>query len=155
MNGIYHKIGIRSEPEQVVDALTTKTGLAGWWTREVEGPFAKGNSAIGEAIRFRFGEKGGFDMKVKEVGPARVSWECIAGPEDWLGSNIDFDLQRMQSPDGAMTVIFFRHRDWQKESEFTAHCSMKWATFLLSLKELVETGRGQPAPDDFKIDEFN
>ena len=36
-----------------------------------------------------------------------------------------------------------------------AHCSMKWATFLLSLKELVETGRGKPSPEDLKIDNWN
>jgi len=32
---------------------------------------------------------------------------------------------------------------------------MKWATFLLSLKDLVETGKGKPAPDDLKIDNWN
>jgi hypothetical protein len=32
---------------------------------------------------------------------------------------------------------------------------MKWATFLLSLRQLVETGSGRPAPDDLKIDDFN
>jgi hypothetical protein len=32
---------------------------------------------------------------------------------------------------------------------------MKWATFLLSLRELVETGTGRPSPDDLKIDNWN
>jgi hypothetical protein len=32
---------------------------------------------------------------------------------------------------------------------------MKWATFLLSLKELVETGHGKPSPHDLKIDNWN
>jgi hypothetical protein len=31
------------------------------------------------------------------------------------------------------------------------HCSTKWATFLLSLKQLLETGKGRPAPDEVKI----
>ena len=35
------------------------------------------------------------------------------------------------------------------------HCSMKWATFLLSLKELAETGKGRPSPEDLKIDNWN
>jgi hypothetical protein len=35
--------------------------------------------------------------------------------------------------------------------EFTAHCSTKWATFLLSLRDLVETGKGRPAPNDILI----
>ncbi len=29
---------------------------------------------------------------------------------------------------------------------------MKWATFLLSLKDYVETGRGRPFPNDLKIE---
>ena len=36
-----------------------------------------------------------------------------------------------------------------------AHCSMKWATFLLSLRKLVETGQGAPAPDDLEIGNWN
>jgi hypothetical protein len=32
---------------------------------------------------------------------------------------------------------------------------MKWATFLLSLRELLETGKGRPSPDDLKIDNWN
>jgi len=36
-----------------------------------------------------------------------------------------------------------------------AHCSMKWATFLLSLREFVETGTGKPSPRDIKIDNWN
>jgi hypothetical protein len=32
---------------------------------------------------------------------------------------------------------------------------MKWAIFLLSLKQLVETGEGRPSPNDIKIDNWN
>jgi hypothetical protein len=32
---------------------------------------------------------------------------------------------------------------------------MKWATFLLSLRALLETGKGKPSPDDLKIDNWN
>jgi len=28
---------------------------------------------------------------------------------------------------------------------------MKWATFMLSLKNLLETGKGHPAPNDLQI----
>jgi hypothetical protein len=35
------------------------------------------------------------------------------------------------------------------------HCSTKWAVFLMSLKALVETGNGTPAPGDVKIDNWN
>ncbi|XDD52127.1 SRPBCC domain-containing protein [Leptospira sp. WS92.C1] len=156
MNGIYHKIGIRAGTEKIINALTTKTGLAGWWTQEVTGSFSGGTSSVGESIRFDFGHKASMEMKVQELAPQRVLWECISGPEDWIGSHIDFKLNASTAPDGiAMTIIHFRHQDWKNESEFTAHCSMKWATFLLSLRNLIENGQGQPAPDDVKIDDMN
>ena len=34
------------------------------------------------------------------------------------------------------------------------HCSTKWAVFLMSLKSLVETGKGDPYPNDIKIDNW-
>ncbi|MEQ8349849.1 MAG: SRPBCC domain-containing protein [Leptospiraceae bacterium] len=155
MNGIYHKIGIRADEQKVAEALTTKQGLSSWWTREVEGDFQNGQSMAGERIRFKFGP-GQFEMKVLDAGLDGVHWECVDGPEDWVGSHVDFDLKNGQSPDGeSMTLIHFRHRDWKNESDFTAHCSMKWAIFLLSLRDLVEKGKGQPAPDDVKIDDMN
>lgn len=32
------------------------------------------------------------------------------------------------------------------------HCSTKWVIFLMSLKSLLETGKGTPSFDDIKID---
>ena len=59
-------------------------------------------------------------------------------------------------PRKVFTQLFFSvHKDWREANEFTSHCSMKWATFLLSLKELVETGKGKPSPNDIKIDNWN
>jgi hypothetical protein len=31
------------------------------------------------------------------------------------------------------------------------HCSTKWATFLLSLRDFVEKAHGRPIPNDLKI----
>lgn len=39
--------------------------------------------------------------------------------------------------------------------EFMHHCSTKWAIFLMSLKSLLETGKGMPNPNDIKIDNWN
>ncbi len=35
------------------------------------------------------------------------------------------------------------------------HCSTKWGVFLMSLKSLVETGKGAPDPNDVKLDNWN
>jgi hypothetical protein len=80
-----------------------------------------------------------------------VKWRCIEGPEEWIGTDITFELSQQDD----QTIIIFGHRNWREAVEFTAHCSMKWAVFLLSLREYVETGKGKPSPHDLKIDNWN
>ena len=64
------------------------------------------------------------------------------------------DYFRVAEQDGT-TIVLFAHRGWREEVEFMSHCSMKWSVFLLSLRDLVEKGAGQPSPDDIKIDNWN
>jgi len=152
MVSIIHRIGIKSRSSQVYKALSTINGLAHWWTEEVEG-----DEQVGGKIKFTFrtetGEvKGQMVMEVKELHPeTNVRWVCTEGPAEWIGTDISFDLSQQ---DG-QTIIIFGHRNWQEEVEFKAHCSMKWAVFLLSLREYVETGKGKPSPHDLKIDNWN
>ncbi len=148
MAAILHRIGIKSSSiGDVYRALTTHEGLAGWWTRSTKGE----GSQVGGTLEFRFGA-GGFDMKVVELDPpAAVAWEVIDGPEEWLGTRIDWELRQ----DGDYIIVLFKHLDWKEPVEFMHHCSTKWAIFLMSLKSLVETGKGAPNPDDVKIDNWN
>jgi hypothetical protein len=81
----------------------------------------------------------------------QVHWQVTAGPAEWIGTEVIFDLHQKED----YTIVLFRHQYWKEEIEFMAHCNMKWATFLLSLKGLVETGQGKPSPADIKIDNWN
>lgn len=147
MADILHRVGIAAPPGATYQALATRSGLASWWTDETHG-----ESEVGGELKFRFGQNGGFDMKVLALKPEeRVRWEVTAGPAEWLGTTIDFELHR----EGTHTIVLFSHRDWREPVEFMHHCSTKWAVFLLSLKRLLETGRGAPFPNDVKIDNWN
>jgi hypothetical protein len=73
------------------------------------------------------------------------------GPAEWIGTKIRFDLKR----EGDWTIILFTHQNWKEPVEFMHHCSTKWGVFLISLKSLVETGKGAPYPHDIKIDNWN
>ena len=72
---------------------------------------------------------------------------AIAGPEEWVGTTVEWDLRQ----DGDHTIVLFRHQGWREPVEFMHHCSTKWATYLMSLKSLVETGQGAPAPHDLHV----
>jgi uncharacterized protein YndB with AHSA1/START domain len=146
MVDILHRVGIESSADDVYEALTTVDGLAGWWTKDTQG-----DSAVGGVLRFRF-DVGGFDMKVLELQPSqRVLWEVVDGPEEWIGTTVSWDLTQ----EGEYAVVLFAHQGWKEPVEFMYHCSTKWATFLLSLKSLVETGKGAPAPLDVRISNWH
>jgi len=146
MVDILHRIGVTSSPEDVYRALTTIDGLTGWWTRDAEG-----DTGVGGVLRFRF-EAGGFDMSVLETRPAElVLWEVVDGPPEWIGTRVRFELKQT---DG-FTIVLFRHEGWREPVEFMYHCGTKWAVFLMSLKKLIETGRGEPAPDDVMISDWH
>lgn len=152
MVDIIHRIGIKSPVEHVYKALTTLDGLARWWTEEV-----RGDPKIGGSIEFSFrtntGELlGAMVMELQELAENKqVRWRCTKGPEEWIGTDITFQL----SEQDGQTIVLFGHRNWREAVEATYHCSMKWATFLLSLREYVETGTGKPSPHDLKIDNWN
>lgn len=152
MTDIIHRVGIKAPVHNVYQALATTEGIAGWWSEKVSG-----NAQVGETIVVRFfsldgKEMGSMKMEVKALDPdQKVQWTFLAGPEEWIGTDVIFNLQQ----EGEYTIVLFGHRNWREEVEFTAHCSMKWASFMLSLKAFVETGVGKPSPNDVKIDNWN
>ena len=147
MVDILHEVGVAAPLDDVYKAVTTTDGLAGWWTTDT-----KGKEEVGGELLFRFGDLGGFDMEVLELDPAgRVRWRVTDGPAEWIGTEIDWKLSRREDH----TIVLFKHQGWAEPVDFMHHCSTKWATFLLSLKSLVETGTGAPAPRDVKVSNWH
>lgn len=152
MTDIIHRIGIHAPASEVYRALCTLSGLRGWWTRIVEGDEYK-NGKITFTFQEISGEvKGKMVMEVDAIVPDKeVRWICKEGPPEWIDTHITFEIYEADK----QTIVLFGHRYWKQAVEFTAHCSMKWAVFLLSLRAYVETGKGMPHPDDIKIDNWN
>jgi uncharacterized protein YndB with AHSA1/START domain len=138
MPDILHRVGINSSPDKVFAALSTIPGLQHWWVVATSG-----DARLGGVIDFGFCQ-----MKVTEIEPAKtVHWECIGGPEEWLGTEVSFQLKWQDE----QTFVSFKHSAWREPVEFMHHCSTKWATFLLSLRDWLERSEGRPAPYDVKI----
>jgi len=149
---ITHRIGIKASLEKVYEALSTTTGIANWWTKDTTG-----TSKIGKKITVRFHtsdgkEVGSMTIEVADLIPnQKVTWKFLTGPQEWMNTEAVFDISQQEN----YTIVLFHHNNWAEEVEFKAHCSMKWAVFLMSLKQFAETGKGKPSPDDFKIDNWN
>ncbi len=137
MPNILHRIGIAAEPMRVFDVLTTVEGIRGWWSSDTYGEASEGG-----AFQFRQNR-----LEVIHADPCLVKWRYSGSAEDWVGTEIVF---RLEWRDG-QTMVLFSHEGWREPNEFMHHCSTKWATFLLSLKDLVEKDEGRPEPRDTKI----
>ena len=151
MANILHRVGIKAKVDKVYKALATRDGVAGWWSSDT-----KGDSKAGGTLTLRFTsagvEIGRFELKALELQPdQKVLWQVLDGPADWIGTRIGFDLKQ----EGEYAIVLFKHEGWKEPTESMHHCSTKWAVFMMSLKQLVETGTGAPSPEDIKIDNWN
>ena len=147
MFDILHRVGIKASLDKVYKALATPEGVAGWWTTDTTG-----DRKAGGMINFRFTaaghEIGAFSMKILELhANTRVVWQVVTGPAEWVGTKIHFELKQEDD----FTIVLFKHEGWKEPVEFMYHCSTKWGTFLMSMKSLLETGKGNPSPHDVKI----
>ena len=142
MNEIRHQITIRGPQHDVYRALSTIEGLSNWWTRTTSGDCTQGGQ-----IDFWFGDHVSA-MRVDRLEADRiVVWQCTRSAPDWVGTQLRFELTEMEG----RTVVAFSHRGWRDVNDFFAHCTTKWAVFLLSLKQYVESGTGAPFPNDTAI----
>jgi uncharacterized protein YndB with AHSA1/START domain len=140
---IRHRVGIAAPQRRVYEMLSTKEGLAEFWTQ------VEGDSEVGGKLSFFFG---GPDpavvMEVVELSPDdRVQWRVVKGPPEWVGTTITFELKES----GGETVLLFTHADWREPIEFMHHCSTKWSTFLIGLRSGLEGGSFTAFPNDTKI----
>ena len=144
MADINHQVGIKASPEKIYELLTTNSGLSKWWTNDVSGA-----GDVGSVIEFRF-NGGGPDFVVSQLVPNKVvCWKHTGSmPEAWMGTEILFQIRQ----EGDQSFVRFTHANWKEPTNFMGHCSTKWAIFLLSLKDALETGKGRPFPDDIHID---
>jgi uncharacterized protein YndB with AHSA1/START domain len=138
MPDILHRVGIDAPAQKVFEAISTINGLQHWWLSDTAG-----ETKLGQLIDFQFCQ-----MEVVESIPSSlVHWRCKSGPEEWLGTEVFFHLEHKRD----QTFVIFKHANWKDPVEFMHHCSTKWATFLMSLKGWLETGQGNPTPNDVKI----
>ena len=153
MADIMHNIRIESPINKVFEALSTAEGLSGWWTKWTS--FEKGSGEPGTVIRFGFADnKMAVKFEVtKFIKNEMIEWKCIDEPGEWSfhGTNITFKLSEeiVEYYDNKkMTVVNFIHSGFKSTDDFYTGSNTRWGFFLLSLKDLLEKGKGSPVPDD-------
>jgi uncharacterized protein YndB with AHSA1/START domain len=160
MPNIHHELTIGATAETVYEAITMRSGLAGWWT-----PGASAEEEANTIARFPFGDDYFKEMRVIELKPFElIRWNCIAGTDEWVGTTISFKIEagdkasllksnpeisdqlRQQGNAENVTVLIFKHENWKDHTPMYAECNYTWGRFLRSLKLFCEIGYGTPWP---------
>jgi uncharacterized protein YndB with AHSA1/START domain len=135
---------LKASVEVIFEALTTPSGLAGWWTG------VTGSGLEGGELRFVFGgerAQTGDDPLVIRVDkaerPSVVRWTVLAYEplEDWVGTNISFDVSPAET---GGSRLHFRHSGLTPRLECFNDCRKGWDHFLRSLVDYVDSGQGSP-----------
>jgi uncharacterized protein YndB with AHSA1/START domain len=131
-------IRVKASPEALFDALTTVSGLAGWWTG------ATGSGDAGGELTLFFDPPEPLVMHVDQATPPTlVQWtvtHCTFLP-DWVGTRPTFTITPV---DGDASELQFRHHGLTPELDCIEQCTRGWDHFLESLRKYVEVGRGMP-----------
>lgn len=136
-----HEMTINAPTGRVFELLTTRVGLARWWTDNVVAEPRPG-------FVNRFGFNGGsvempFRVEASEA-PTALKWTCIEGervPPDWVGTRI---VASLASTESGATRLNFSHEGWKAGAPSYALCNTTWGELMHRLRDVAE-GR-QPGP---------
>jgi len=143
MAKVKHRVGIEGSVDAIYGCLTTNNGLSGWWATS-----SVGTAEEGKEIELDFSNLAVLCFRYEKLDLNEVvKMKCVSGPGPWQDSELLFELQN--SVDQVFVTLTYQN-DKSNEDDFMYFCT-KWPMYLLSLKELIETGRGKPYPRDIKI----
>ena len=132
-----HKITINAPKSRVFDALSTKDGLKGWYTPQVEGEVGEG-----ETVVLGFKDEVPFHWRFVEVAsPTQIKWECVEGPGAAAGTRVDF---RLSDRDGRTTVEC-DHEGFGETDKALRSCNTLWGILMGRLRDYAETAKSAPA----------
>jgi uncharacterized protein YndB with AHSA1/START domain len=127
-------IAIAATGNQVFAALTTLDGLSKWWT-----PSVTGTPQPGGELRFAFdGADELIRMRVEATTPTRaLTWTCLehTGDPHWTDSRLAFELAETATG----CTLSLTHT-----GVAASRVQRGWEHFLTSIKDYLETGKGQP-----------
>jgi uncharacterized protein YndB with AHSA1/START domain len=136
---ILMQVDIDAPRAHVVDALTTHSGITGWWTAKGEVPHGKGQTMM---LSFRPHAPLPFDLTVEESSDDHIVWRPVSFPPHWVGTRISWELN--DTPERAATRVLLQHTSWRDGDPQLPPAAYTWGQLLGVLKAFCETGNPQP-----------
>lgn len=143
MPKVEHRVGIRGNVSEIYRALFDPDELPRWWAST-----AAGVPAVHETIDLDFKELARLSFSIGVLVPDQaVTLVCTSGPGPWRGSQLKFTLENAAD----QVFVSLIHENTDADDDDFLYFSTKWPLYLLSLRDLIETGTGRPYPNDIKI----
>lgn len=140
MARIVFELDIDATPKDIVEALDTTRGIAGWWTEDVSAPGGAGSQLT---VGFPGRAPVPFELRVDEASEQRVKWTSVgAFPPHWVNTSVIWTLT--PKTDGSGTTVHFGHDGFATDEGPMAQSATTWGHLMWSLKSFVETGAGAP-----------
>lgn len=131
-------------PEEVFNAVIN---VRGWWSEQIEGDTNK----LNDEFNYHYKDAHRCKMKLIEVIPnKKVVWLVLENyfnftedATEWIGNKISFEITKKDDK----TQLVFTQAGLVPAYECYNICSDAWGNYInSSLRDLVETGKGQPNP---------
>jgi uncharacterized protein YndB with AHSA1/START domain len=138
MATILLRVPVDADPKEIYERIATSEGVRGWWNNKTEGP-----DGVGSRLKVPFPDGPmTFEFEMTDDRPGeRVEWRCLAGPPEWIGNLISFDIQ---SDDENNVSVLFTQDGWATTDQSFPFIAYSWAQILPRLKKLAETSEPDP-----------
>ncbi|MEM8815054.1 MAG: hypothetical protein AAGE85_04465 [Pseudomonadota bacterium] len=143
MARVKHRVGIVGDINTIYRAMHEPEGLDGWWATKTDG-----NPESGQVLDLHFADLVTLSFRVDTLEEnALVRLHCVSGPGPWQDCELSFSFRQ----DSDQVWVDLVHENTHASDDDFLYFSTKWTCYLLSLRNLIETGSGQPYPNDVKI----
>jgi uncharacterized protein YndB with AHSA1/START domain len=132
------QVTIDAEADVIMQALTSDTGINGWWSTKAEV-----GSGAGAPVLVHFPDVPmPFELSIGEQSASKLSWIAGEFPPPWAGTTVRWVLSA--NPEGSGTVVDFAQTDFPAGHPGIGMIAFTWAQLLGRLQGFAESGQGNP-----------
>ena len=140
---VKHQVGVVGDINTIFRAMHEPEGLDGWWATKTDG-----KPEIGEVLDLHFSDVVNLSFKIVALHDnSLVCLHCGSGPGPWQDCDLTFSFKQ----DKDQVWVGLIHENASVSDDDFLYFNTKWPCYLLSLRDLIETGKGRPYPNDTKI----